>query len=270
MNVQHGIPIAEVGAPAPATVPTAQPEKLYFNPLQSASVTAERIDDGVDYAGSGYFDALAECVVTSVKPGGWAPYGNFIEYKITQPGPLEGVFVYYAEGVDAVVQEGDTVRGGEHICSLIPGWHSGTEIGFAAGNGISSWASVDGGGHHSKWEVGGVTNVATASGIAFSRLVQRLGGIGGRLEGPIHGLYPPWAKGGQIPTSITPAPTTPTGGARGVTAPTNAQQLAQQYKWANDYWNAIWELHQGMGEASHHSHSAWAFAQGVKYRTTKA
>jgi hypothetical protein len=269
LNVQHGTPTTEVSAPAPATVPTVQPKQLYFDPLKSASVTAERIDDGVDYAGTGYYDAIADCVVTSVRPGGWAPYGNFIEYKITQDGPLKDVYVYYAEGVDNVVNEGDTVGGGEHICKLIPGWHSGTEIGFAAGNGISSWASVYGGGHHTKWETGGVTNVATASGVAFSRLIQRLGGTGGRLEGPIRGTYPPWTQSGQIPSAITPAPTTPTGGTGATGAPTNAQVLAQAYRWPNDYWNAFWELHQGMGEASHHSHSALAFAQGVKYRTTK-
>src|SRR5690348_2271021 len=75
----------------------------YVNPLASASVRAERIDQGVDYAGSGTIGALGPGVVTQVVPSGsgWEG-GGFVEYKLTA-GPYAGHYVFAAEGLTPTV-----------------------------------------------------------------------------------------------------------------------------------------------------------------------
>lgn len=157
------------------------------NPLAGAHVTPERIDQGVDYAGTGYYAAVARGVVTKVlgASSGWP--GNYIEMTVTQPGPLFGRSIFYAEGVAPTVRVGQTVNPGDRIANLIPGWPTGTELGFASGVGSSSYASQHGGyteGH------------STAAGIAFSRLIQVLGGPGGTLQaGSVTGTAPSLAPG---------------------------------------------------------------------------
>lgn len=149
----------------------------YVNPLAGATVTPERIDQGVDYAGTGTLLAIARGIVTKVLTGassGWP--GNYVQYQITQPGPLQGKYVYYAEGVTPQVKVGQTVNAGDTIATLIPGWSTGIEIGYASGSGSSSYAQQQGGGY--------TEGQATAAGQAFSDLIQSLGGPGGKLEAP--------------------------------------------------------------------------------------
>ncbi|HEV3136179.1 MAG TPA: hypothetical protein VG348_15930, partial [Acidimicrobiia bacterium] len=74
----------------------------YVNPLEHAHVTAERIDQGVDYAGTGSFVAIGDGIVTQVTQAGdtgWtsAHPGGFVEYQI-QGGGLNGLYIYHAEG----------------------------------------------------------------------------------------------------------------------------------------------------------------------------
>jgi len=151
----------------------------YVNPLQKAHVTPERIDMGVDYAGTGDYVALGNAVVTQVNPGGWGQYGNYIEYRLTD-GPQKGRYIFYAEGVTPKVTVGQKVSAGQVVASLIPGWHSGTEVGYGSGKTNTSYAAADGGGY--------TEGDRTAAGQAFSDLVHSLGGPAGLTEG--HPLKP--------------------------------------------------------------------------------
>lgn len=148
----------------------------YANPLAGANVTPERIDQGVDYAGTGTLGAIARGVVTQVAgPGssGWP--GSFIRYKITDSNsPLFGQEVFYAEGVTPLAKVGQTLNPGDAVAKLIPGWKTGIEIGFASGAGTSSYASAHGGYTEGDY---------TAAGAAFSNLIGLLGGPPGKIEG---------------------------------------------------------------------------------------
>jgi hypothetical protein len=147
----------------------------YVNPLASASVRAERIDQGVDYAGTGTVGALGPGVVTQVVPSGsgWEG-GGYVEYKLTA-GPYAGHYVFAAEGLTPTVSVGQILSPGQPIASINPGSSTGIEIGFAAGVGESAYASRYGGGYSE--------GQLTAAGQAFSDLIASLGGPAGLAEG---------------------------------------------------------------------------------------
>ena len=147
----------------------------YANPLAGASVRAERIDQGVDYAGTGTIGAIGPAVVTQVVPSGsgWEG-GGYVEYKLTA-GPYAGRYVYAAEGVTPTVSVGQTLSAGQPVASIVPGSSTGVEMGFASGNGESSYASVYGGGYSE--------GQLTAAGQAFSNLIASLGAPAGLAEG---------------------------------------------------------------------------------------
>lgn len=166
----------------------------YRNPLAGAKVTPERIDQGVDYAGTGTLAAIGAGVITKVVNGpssGWP--GNYLEYQITD-GPLKGQNVYYAEGVTPTVTVGQRVNAGDVIANLIPGWHSGVELGFASGVGTSSYAAQHGG--YTEGDL-------TAAGQQFSDLIAQLGGPAGLAEGRTpKGAGPTGSGGSSILNSI--------------------------------------------------------------------
>ncbi len=147
----------------------------YVNPLANASVRAERIDQGVDYAGSGTLGALGPGVVTQVTPSGsgWEG-GGYVEYKLTA-GPYAGRYVYYAEGVTPTVSVGQTLTPGQAVATIIPGSSTGVEIGWGSGQGESAYASAEGGGYSE--------GAMTAAGKSFSDLIASLGGPAGLAEG---------------------------------------------------------------------------------------
>jgi hypothetical protein len=147
----------------------------YVNPLANASVRAERIDQGVDYAGSGTIGALGPAVVTKVVPSGsgWEG-GGYVEYKLTA-GPYAGRYVYAAEGVTPTVSVGQTLSAGQPVATIVPGSSTGVEMGFASGVGESSYASQYGGGYSE--------GQLTAAGQAFSNLLASLGAPAGLAEG---------------------------------------------------------------------------------------
>jgi hypothetical protein len=154
----------------------------YANPLAGAKVTPERIDQGVDYAGSGSLGALGPGVVTQVvKTGSGWEGGGYVEYKLTA-GPYAGKSVFYAEGVTPTVSVGQTLTAGQPVATIIPGAPHGIEIGWAAGRGEASYANVYGGGYSE--------GNPTAAGKAFSDLVASLGGPAGLTEGkPVTGTF---------------------------------------------------------------------------------
>jgi murein DD-endopeptidase MepM/ murein hydrolase activator NlpD len=127
-------------------------------------VTPERIDAGVDYAGTGSLTALGAGRVTYVGTSGTGWPGAFIEYQLTN-GPDAGRFVYYAEGVRPAVSVGQVVRAGQTVAYLIPGWSSGIEIGWGSGVGTQPLAQKL-----------GESSFPTAAGESFSALIASLGG----------------------------------------------------------------------------------------------
>jgi hypothetical protein len=136
----------------------------YANPLAEASVTPERIDMGVDYAGTGTLTAIGQGRVTyaATSDTGWP--GAFIEYQLMN-GPDAGRYVYYAEGVRPAVSVGQVVQTGQPVAYLIPGWSTGIEIGWGSGIGTSTLAQKLGQGAY-----------PTAAGENFSALIASLGG----------------------------------------------------------------------------------------------
>jgi hypothetical protein len=161
--------------PAPAPPPAAPGH--YVNPLADANLTPQRIDQGVDYSGSGTLGAIGNGKVTYVGTSGTGWPGAFIEYRLTD-GAEAGRYVYYAESISpaAGLHVGQTVRAGQPIASI----HGGIEIGWASGVGTQPAAQADG-----QWSGGDddAGNKATADGRSFSALVAQLGGPPGKVEG---------------------------------------------------------------------------------------
>jgi hypothetical protein len=152
----------------------------YVNPLARARVTPERIDQGVDYAGSGTLAAIGNARVSHVATSdtGWP--GAFIEYELLD-GPDSGCYVYYAEGVVPLpgLRVGATVPAGEPIAAIIPHYSTGIELGWGAGTGTKTYAAAMG-----QWDAGkDVDSVPSAAGKSFSILIASLGGPPGKAEG---------------------------------------------------------------------------------------
>jgi 3D (Asp-Asp-Asp) domain-containing protein len=228
----------------------------YFNPLKHANVTAERIDQGVDYAGTGYLVAIADGVITaSVANGsGWEGEG-YVEYRITQPGFLNGAHVYYAEGVNTVVHVGEQVRGGSRLCDLRQPMPHGIEVGFAAGFGEDSYYRY----HDGNYNEGD----ATRPGVAFSNLIHALGGPAGRIEGPIVGNFPEYMPSGEPPADLlTGIDVSLSAGGNETTPPA---RLAATFDFPGSLYSAFVQIQRGALNGSHHSHAAEQYADGITY-----
>ncbi len=161
--------------PAPAA-PAPGPAGHYVNPLADANLTPERIDQGVDYSGSGTLGALGNGKVTYVGTSGTGWPGAFVEYQLTD-GADAGRYVYYAESISpaAGLHVGQTLRAGQPIASI----HGGIEIGWGSGVGSQPAAQADG-----QWSGGSdAGNHASPDGKSFSALVAQLGGPPGKVEG---------------------------------------------------------------------------------------
>ena len=163
-----GLPVGPMLRANPIYFPSAPPTASgYVNPLAQASVTPERIDMGVDYAGTGSLTALGEGTVTFVGTSATGWPGAFVEYRLMD-GPDAGRYVYYAEGVRPVVSVGQVVTAGQTVAYLIPGWPSGIELGWGSGLGTSTLAQ----------ELG-EDSFPTAAGETFSALIASLEGPAG-------------------------------------------------------------------------------------------
>jgi len=164
----------------PRRCPLAVRPDGYVNPLARARVKPERVDQGVDYAGSGPLSAIGAGTVTHVATSdtGWP--GAFIEYRLSG-GADAGCYVYYAEGVTPAtgLRVGDAVRAGQAIATIIPGWSTGIEIGWGSGIDTKSYAAVMG-----QWNAtNDADSVASPTGKSFSALIAALGGPPGKVEG---------------------------------------------------------------------------------------
>ncbi len=168
------------GPAEPTTCRLTDRSDGYVNPLARADVVGERIDQGVDYAGSGALLAIGPARITllATTNTGWP--GAFIEYQLLG-GPDNGCYVYYAEGVTpaAGLYLGEAVSAGQTIAMIIPNSSSGIEIGWAAGQSTRSYAAEAG-----QWSaVHEANNIPSAPGLYFSALIASLGGPPGKVEG---------------------------------------------------------------------------------------
>jgi murein DD-endopeptidase MepM/ murein hydrolase activator NlpD len=147
--------------------------------LAHASVTPERIDQGVDYSGSGPLDALGDGQITYVGTSGTGWPGAFIEFRLVD-GPDAGRYVYYAEDVTPAqgLHVGQKVSAGQKLATIYQGG-TGIEVGWGANRGTETYAAAHGG-----WTSSQDSNdVATSAGKSFSALLSSLGAPPGKVEG---------------------------------------------------------------------------------------
>lgn len=134
----------------------------YVNPIPPGAIP-ERIDQGVDFAGSGPILAIGNARIIETGGGGW-PGGPFMSYQLTS-GPDSGRFVYVAENIRPVVRAGQTVSAGQVIANMFNGG-TGIEIGWAASGGFQTLARVTSGYHEGQ---------VTPAGSDFEALLVSLG-----------------------------------------------------------------------------------------------
>lgn len=148
---------------AAATVPGASTGSSsgYVNPI-GAGLVHERVDQGVDFTGSGSLYALGSGTVVNVYNSGW-PGGVFVGIRLDA-----GQYVYYAEDITAAVGVGQRVTAGQYI-GRANGGGSGIELGWAAppGNGDSAAHAA------------GQYAYPTSEGESFDALLASLGMTGG-------------------------------------------------------------------------------------------
>ena len=174
-------PAAGYVAPAGSAVPAGTPG-AYANPLRAISaLSPERIDQGVDYSGSGPIYAIANGVVLNTTNSGW-PGGTFITYRLTN-GPAAGLVVYAAEDIYPAVAVGQQVTASTVLGTVYEG-PDGIETG---------WADSAGTGYTMAHDYGQFSGSnSTAFGYNFSQLLQYLGAPGGILQNnPPTGTLPP-------------------------------------------------------------------------------
>jgi hypothetical protein len=178
-NTSGGVAVRPT-TPQPANTRATNPAPLatggYVNPLAHARVTPERIDQGVDYSGSGTLTALGAGRVTYVGTSATGWPGAFIEYRLTG-GAYAGRYVFYAEHVTpaAGLHVGKALHAGQPVATI----SGGIEVGWGAGIGTETYARANG-----QWRTGAdSSNYASPAGRSFSALIASLGGPPGKVEG---------------------------------------------------------------------------------------
>lgn len=159
------------------TCPAGATTGAYRNPLRAVQgLRPGRIDQGVDYGGSGPVYALGPGIVRSVYNAGW-PGGVFIAYELTG-GPAAGRGVYVAENLLPRVTVGQTVSSSTVLATLRPqppnletGWADLSVLGL-------SQAMAD----HQAPGKGDAGSVSTGCGQSFDALLRSLGAPGGTLQ----------------------------------------------------------------------------------------
>jgi murein DD-endopeptidase MepM/ murein hydrolase activator NlpD len=169
--------------------------RAYLNPLRDISgLDPERVDMGVDFAGSGPVYAVGAGVVTQATSdnGGW-PGGGWITYVLTD-GPAVGEVVYFAEDVIPTVVVGQKVTPDTVIGHMYNG-DDGIETGWAMPDSASSESELP--------EAGGINGAGpfpTAIGMNFEYLLLALGvptanNYGDATSGLVPARYPAdWPK----------------------------------------------------------------------------
>ncbi|MGH7296789.1 MAG: hypothetical protein ACRELB_17760 [Polyangiaceae bacterium] len=109
--------------PTKACLPSAAQNQRYCNPFRDVTgLRPERIDQGVDYGGSGPIYAMGPGTIDVFKnrnDTGW-PGGTFMSYKLSS-GPAAGKEIYLAENIDldTSLKSGSFVYGGTVLGTLV-------------------------------------------------------------------------------------------------------------------------------------------------------
>jgi hypothetical protein len=193
-NIPAGYGYADTILAAAGLPESAHAGKIpYRNPLRGVhGLVPERVDMGVDYAGSGPVYAIGPGVITEADHA-WAGGvgavgpGTFITERVTK-GPLAGRYVYTAENIISEVHPGQHVDAGT-VIGRMTGQGAGIETGFAAGprGGETLAAQL-----HQQSLSGDPGANPTAAGQAYSRILHALGAPSGTVSGTIHGSNPSW------------------------------------------------------------------------------
>jgi hypothetical protein len=159
---------------------------IYLNPLRNVSgLVPERIDQGVDFSGSGPVYALGDGIVTNATAynGGWG--GGWITYQLSD-GPDAGLVVYLAENVTPTCVVGERVTPSTEIGDMFEGG-SGIETGWAQASGVSAESQLAEAG-----AIGGGGPFPTTIGVNFDELLMSLGAPAApnRYQ-PASGFLPP-------------------------------------------------------------------------------
>jgi murein DD-endopeptidase MepM/ murein hydrolase activator NlpD len=102
----------------------------YVSPFLNA--TTGRIDQGVDFTGTGPILAVGDAEVLQTGAPGW-PEGGGVLYRLAN-GPRAGAVIYVFEGARATVHAGQRVSAGQQIAVFVPG--GSIEMGFADAAGV--------------------------------------------------------------------------------------------------------------------------------------
>ena len=173
--------------PASTPTPTAEPASphlrhrkrkhkhaaagsVYDNPLRDITgLIPERIDQGVDFGGSGPIYALGDAVITNASGDnyGW-PDGGWITYRLTD-GPGAGLAVFVAEDVRPTVAVGQKVTSNTVIANMFAG-SAGIETGWSMASGLTAESQLPEAG-----SISGAGPFPTEIGLNFEELLQALG-----------------------------------------------------------------------------------------------
>jgi hypothetical protein len=158
----------------------------YLDPLRGVSgLIPERIDEGVDFFGSGPVYAIGDAVIISATQNSGWPGGGWIAYQLTD-GPDAGLMVYVAEDVTPTVQVGQHVSPSTVIANMFAGG-PGIETGWAQPNGVFPESELG--------EAGGIGAngpFPTRVGTSFDELLQSLGvPAAPNVTQPAFGFLPP-------------------------------------------------------------------------------
>ena len=96
------------------------------------NATTGRIDQGVDFTGTGPILAVGDAEILQTGAPGW-PEGGGVLYRLLN-GPRAGAVIYVFEGIRATVHAGERVSAGEQIAVFVPG--GSIEMGFADAAGV--------------------------------------------------------------------------------------------------------------------------------------
>jgi hypothetical protein len=157
--------------PGGTTPATREPgSSVYDNPLRAISgLIPERIDQGVDFGGTGPIYAIGDAVITKATSDnyGW-PGGGWITYRLTD-GPAAGLTVFVAEDVLPTVSVGATVTAHTVIANMFDGG-AGIETGWAMASGFTAESQTPEAG-----SISGAGPFPTQVGLNFEELLQALG-----------------------------------------------------------------------------------------------
>lgn len=170
----------------------------YVNPLsRMQGLVPERIDQGVDYGGTGPILSIGDGLVLETNNSGW-PGGAFIAIRLTD-GQYAGNVTYFAEDITPTVKVGQTVTAGEQVGTVFAGG-SGIEVGWGDPLAIGESMARAAGQIAPTGDAGAVSS---AYGASFSNFLKSLGAPGGILQGAIVGTVSGNYPSPEGPTIVT-------------------------------------------------------------------